>query len=74
MPPEIQALIDKPILLIAVLFVGAFVGMQIERFLSQQRRAKWKRKNEWRGKNNGEAKDGRRAAKTFPSALTLVAS
>ncbi len=45
MSPEIQALIDKPMLLIAILFVGAFAGMQVERFLAKQRRAAWKRRN-----------------------------
>ena len=45
MPPEILALIDKPVLLIAILFVGAFVGMQVERLLARQRRAAWKRRN-----------------------------
>jgi hypothetical protein len=58
MPPEIQVLIDNPALLIAVLFVGSFAGMQVERFLSQQRRAAWKRKNEWRWKKNDESKAG----------------
>lgn len=51
MPPEILALIDKPHLLIAILFVGAFAGMSVEQFLARQRRAAWKKKNAWRWKN-----------------------
>jgi len=55
MPPEIQALIDKPILLIAVLFVGAFAGMQVERLLAMQRRAAWRRRNpgKWEKRGRG---------------------
>ena len=37
MPPEILALIDKPLSLIAVLFVGALFGMMIEQVVSRQR-------------------------------------
>lgn len=48
MPPEIQALIGKPELLIAVLAIGAVMGMAIERLLARQRRKSWKKKN---GKN-----------------------
>ena len=51
MPPEIVALIDKPHLLIAVLLVGAFAGMTIEKFLSQRRRQAWREKNRWRWEN-----------------------
>lgn len=51
MPPEIAALIDKPHLLIAVLLVGAFAGMIVERFLSQMRRQAWREKNRWRWGN-----------------------
>ena len=53
MPPEILALIDKPISLVAVLFVGALVGMALEQIVSKQRRAAWKARKvargEWRG-------------------------
>ena len=49
MPPELIALINKPPLLIAILFVGVFAGMTIERFLAAQRRAAWKRRKGWRG-------------------------
>src|SRR5688572_4556436 len=50
MPPEILALIDRPLSLIAVLFVGALAGMWVEQFIIKQRRAAWKRKNEGRWK------------------------
>jgi hypothetical protein len=58
MPPELIALIDKPVLLVAILFVGALIGIQVERFVSKQRRAEWRRKNEWRWKQKGQAKAG----------------
>lgn len=48
MPPEIIALVEKPYLLIAVLLLGAFAGMTIERFLSKMRRQAWREKNRWR--------------------------
>jgi hypothetical protein len=48
MPPELVALIKKPVVLIAILFVGALIGIQVERLVSRQRRAEWKRKNAWR--------------------------
>jgi hypothetical protein len=57
MPPEILTLIDHPLSLIAVLFVGALAGMMVEQFVSDRRRAAWKRKNEWRWKK-GEVKAG----------------
>jgi hypothetical protein len=50
MPPEIVALIDKPLSLIAVLFVGAVIGMAIEQFVAKQRRAAWQRRRGGRGK------------------------
>ena len=55
MPPEILALIEKPLSLIAVLFVGALVGMSVEQFLSKQRRAKWRERNRhrWEKKERG---------------------
>jgi hypothetical protein len=54
MPPEIIALIDKPILPIAILFVGAMIGIQIERFVAKQRRAEWRRRrsSRWTGWND----------------------
>lgn len=48
--PEFIALIDEPVLLIAILFVGALIGIQIERFVSRQRRREWKRRKERGGK------------------------
>ena len=48
MPPEINALIDKPHLLIIVLLVGAIVGMAVEQFRSKMRRQAWREKNRWR--------------------------
>ncbi len=55
MPPEILALLDKPLSLIAVLFVGALAGMAVEQFVSKQRRAAWraKKKPSWNGKPRG---------------------
>lgn len=53
MPPEILALIDQPHLLIAVLFVGAFVGMSVERFLTKRRRAAWRERNRHRWEKSG---------------------
>lgn len=50
MPPEIVALIDKPLSLIAVLFVGAVIGMAIEQAVARQRRAAWRRRNGGRWK------------------------
>jgi hypothetical protein len=48
MPPEIVALIDKPHLLIAVLLVGVFAGVIVERFLPKARRQIWRDRNRWR--------------------------
>ena len=50
MAPEIIALIEKPHLLIAILLVGAFAGMIVERFLSKMRRQASREKNRWRWK------------------------
>jgi hypothetical protein len=53
MPPEIVALIDKPHLLIAVLLVGALIGMTLER--STRRRQTWRgdRRSRWGNKRTG---------------------
>jgi hypothetical protein len=48
MPPEIVALIEKPLLLIAVLAVGSVIGVVVERFISMRRRKAWKDANRWR--------------------------
>jgi len=51
MPPEILALIDKPLSLIAVLFVGALMGMFVEQAIAKQRRSQWRKRNgrRWAG-------------------------
>ena len=53
MPPEISALIDKPELLIAVLAVGAVIGMVVEQLVARLRR------NAWRNKNKNKQVDNR---------------
>ena len=53
-PPEIVALIDKPLLLAAILAVGAFFGMFIERFVERSEREK--RKAHFRGRMDGGGK------------------
>jgi hypothetical protein len=50
MPPEIVALIDKPVLLILILFVGAMIGVGIEKFVRWDNRRKWQRRQQRRGK------------------------
>lgn len=51
MPPEILALIDKPLSLALVLGAGAIIGMIVEQFVSKQRRAKWRERNAtWKAK------------------------
>ncbi len=49
MPPEILALIDKPLLLIAVLAMGAVLGIGVERLVEGQKRAE--RRAYWQGRN-----------------------
>lgn len=39
MPPELIALVDKPILLAAVLFAGAVIGIAVERLVEGHKRA-----------------------------------
>jgi hypothetical protein len=60
MPPEILALIDKPLSLIAVLFVGALFGMTLEQIVSKQRREAWRARKKARGEWNERA--GRKGA------------
>jgi len=43
MPPELITLIDKPVLLIGLLFLGALIGIQIEKFVRWDNRRKWQR-------------------------------
>ena len=50
MPPELIALIDKPVLLVAILFVGAMIGIGIEKFVRWDNRRKWQRRQARRGK------------------------
>lgn len=47
---EIFALIEKPHLLVAVLFVGVFAGVTVEQFFSSRRRQAWRAKNSPRWK------------------------
>lgn len=51
MPPEIIALIDKPLLLAAVLAVGAFCGIVVERLVEGQKRSE--RRAYWQGRKAG---------------------
>lgn len=45
MPTELRELLDEPHLLIALLLIGAFAGMSIERFRSRLRRQSWRERN-----------------------------
>ena len=49
MPPELIALLDRPVLLIGLLFVGALIGIQVERFVKWENRRKWRRREQRRG-------------------------
>lgn len=51
MPPEIEALIDKPFSLAVVLAVGALIGMTVESFAMELRRRAWRKRNPDRWKN-----------------------
>lgn len=51
MPPELLALIDKPLVLVAVLAVGAVLGIGVERLVEGQKRAE--RRAYWQGRNSG---------------------
>ena len=50
MPPEIVALIDKPILLAAVLFVGTVIGIYTEKFARWHNRRELRRGRGMRGR------------------------
>jgi hypothetical protein len=50
MPAELVALIDRPVLLVAILFVGGVFGIGIEKFVAGQKRAEWRRRNAHRWK------------------------
>jgi hypothetical protein len=60
MPPEVLALMDKPLLLIAILAIGAFIGMNAEKFFARMRRKAWREKNRspWDGKQHGRSGPG----------------
>ena len=51
MPNEILVLIDKPLLLFLVLAIGATVGIAVERFVEELRRAE--KRAFWRGRKSG---------------------
>ena len=51
MPPEIVALIDNPLLLAAILAVGAMCGVAAERLFEHF--DKERRRAYWRGRNHG---------------------
>ena len=50
MLPELIALINQPVLLIAILFVGALIGIQVERFVRWDKRRNWQQREGGRGK------------------------
>ena len=52
MPPELLALIDRPLVFIAVLAVGAALGIGVERLVEGQKRAE--RRAYWQGRNAGK--------------------
>jgi hypothetical protein len=52
MPPEIIALIDKPLLLLALLALGAVLGITVERVIEGQKRAE--RRAYWKGRNGAK--------------------
>ncbi len=49
MPPEILALLDKPISLLILLPIGAAIGIEVERLVEGQKRAE--RRTYWQGRN-----------------------
>jgi Protein of unknown function (DUF2726) len=50
MPPELTALIDKPLLLIMILAIGAASGIAVERFVENQRKSE--RRAYWQGRKS----------------------
>src|SRR5260370_42430758 len=69
MPPEIVALIERPYLLFAVLAVGAFFGVTVERFAAQMRRQAWRERNRyrWNKARGGKFAKGSWLAKSDPA-------
>lgn len=57
MPPEILNLIEKPLSLIAVLFVGGLAGIMVEQFIARRKRDAWKRRNANRWPSGGPRAD-----------------
>jgi len=55
-PPEIAALIDKPLQLLAVLFVGGLIGVMWERFVRWDNRRTWRHRNKWRPDKKPDSK------------------
>ena len=49
MPPEIVALIDKPVSLVVVLMAGALIGIAIEKSVNWQNRRTWQKRKARRG-------------------------
>lgn len=72
MPPEILALIDKPLSLMAVLFVGGLVGVMVEQFVSKRNREKWKRRNadRWKKKDGSVERGPWEAKRKAPEPVT----
>ena len=68
MPPELVALIDKPLLLAAVLAVGAVIGIAVERVVEGQKRAE--RRANWAGRNRGGKRGA--AVSSKPDAATAT--
>jgi hypothetical protein len=58
MPQEIQSLTDNPILLVAILFIGAFTALLLNELLAKQRRTKWRNRNRWRSGNQDRVARG----------------
>lgn len=54
MPAEIVALIDKPLLLAIILAIGAAIGIGVERFAENMKRAE--RRAYWQGRNHKNGK------------------
>lgn len=75
MPPEIVALIDKPLSLVAVLFVGALFGMAVEQFVAKQKRAAWRRRKGWdKGGRGGKSAPFARQPESQADQATYAAS
>jgi hypothetical protein len=68
MPPEIVALIDRPLLLLAVLAAGAVLGIAVERLVESDKRAE--RRAYWQGRKaattGSKSAPGRRDFKAVP--------